>query len=215
MKRSIGENGMIISDLTDARILAALADRDSFASAARALGLPPATLSRRVSVMEDRAGLRLFERSSRTVQITEAGTVAARQAQAMVHAAEAADLDIDGLRTGPSGQIRLSAPVIFGQALLAPAIAGFLDTHPDCSVTVDLSDRHVDLINERFDVVVRIGPPENDDIIVKPLGVVHASLYQRVGDGRFILADHYDALQEKLGGARMKDSASSLSMEER
>ncbi|WP_299744370.1 LysR substrate-binding domain-containing protein [uncultured Tateyamaria sp.] len=168
---------MIISDLVDARILVELRQCGSFAGTARVLKVPTTTVSRRIAKMEERAGLRLFERTSRKVCITEAGEVAAHQAQRMVAAAETAELTIDGLRAVPSGTVSISTPTIFGQALLAPAAAGFLAAYPECALEVDLSDRHVDLIEERFDAVVRVGPPENDEIIAKPLGTVFASLF--------------------------------------
>lgn len=169
---------MILSDLTDARILTTLRGTGSFAGTARALRLPTTTVSRRIAKMEERAGLRLFERSTRQVCITEAGEVAADHAAQMLQEAEAAELSIDHLRGAPAGRVALSTPVIFGQALLASVASGFLQAYPDCTLEIDLSDRHVDLIEERFDVVIRVGPPENDEIIVKPLGVVYANLYR-------------------------------------
>lgn len=168
---------MIISDITDARILSALRACGSFTGAADVLRLPTTTVSRRVAKMEDRAGLRLFERTSRAVRITEAGTVAADHAIRMLSQAEAAELSIEALRDRPLGPVAISTPVIFGQAILAPVATGFLRAYPDCTLEIDLSDRHIDLVEDRFDAVVRIGPPESDEIIAKPLGVVFAGLY--------------------------------------
>ncbi|MGC3872289.1 LysR substrate-binding domain-containing protein [Halomonas sp. GXIMD04776] len=169
---------MIINDLTDARILAELRNRLSFVDTARALKLPAATLSRRVAGMEQRAGLRLFERSSRVVRITEAGLVAANHALQLLSEAETVDLRLDNLRDKPSGTIRISAPVIFGQAIFGSVVTDFLNRYPDCDLDIALSDRRVDLVEENVDVVVRIGPPENDDLIARSLGTAHAGLYQ-------------------------------------
>ncbi|MEM8691966.1 MAG: LysR family transcriptional regulator [Pseudomonadota bacterium] len=172
------KNGMIIADLIDARILTELHKTGSFAGAARALRLPSTTVSRRVARMEDRTGLRLFERTSRRVQITEAGEVAARHAAQMLVEAETAEVSLDHLRGKPSGIVAVSTPVIFGQSILAPVAAQFLKQYPDCALEIDLSDQHVNLIEDRFDVVVRIGPPESEEIIAKHLGVVFAGLYR-------------------------------------
>ncbi|MFQ6547460.1 LysR substrate-binding domain-containing protein [Aestuariibius sp. 2305UL40-4] len=169
---------MIIGDLIDARILTELRNRGSFNGAARALRLPTTTVSRRIAKMEERAGLRLFDRTSRSVRITEAGIVAAGHATEMLTQAEAADLSIDNLRERPAGLITISTPVIFGQASLGPIMTGFLRRYPECAFSVDLCDRHVDLVEECVDVAIRIGPPEDDEIIIKPLGVVFAYLYR-------------------------------------
>ncbi len=168
---------MIISDLIDARILAELRRQGTFAGAARALRLPSTTVSRRVARMEERAGLRFYERTSRSVRITEAGEVAALHAEEMLEQANAAELTLDRLREKPAGCVAVSTPVIFGQAILAPVVATFLADYPACRLEVDLSDRHIDLIEDRFDVVVRVGPPADDRLIAKPVGVVFAGLY--------------------------------------
>lgn len=172
---------MIIADLTDARILAELRRQGTFAGAARALRLPTTTVSRRVAKMEERAGLRFYERTSRSVRITEAGEVATVHAAEMLGQAQAAELTLDSLREKPVGCVAISTPVIFGQAILAPVVASFLARYSDCALDVDLSDRHIDLIEDRFDAVIRIGPPVDDRLIAKPLGVVFAGLYAAPG----------------------------------
>ena len=171
---------MILADFTDARILVELREHLNFAQAARRLGLPPATVSRRLMRMEARAGLRLFDRTTRSVNVTEAGTLAAAHAEQIIAEAEAVDLSFERMRDTPAGTVRLSTPVIFGQAILGPIVTGFLRAYPLCDLAVDLSDRHVDLIEETYDVAIRVGPPSDETLVARALGTVCAGLYRAV-----------------------------------
>ena len=172
---------MILADFTDARILVELRDCLSFAEVARRLHLPPATVSRRVMRMETRAGLRLFDRTTRSVNVTEAGDIAAGHAEQIIAEAGAVDLSFERMRDTPAGTVRLSTPVIFGQAILGPIATEFLRAYPSCDLSVDLSDRHVDLIEENYDVTVRVGPPNDEALVVRSLGTVCAGLYRSRG----------------------------------
>ncbi|GAB5467512.1 MAG: LysR family transcriptional regulator [Rhodospirillales bacterium] len=168
---------MILSDLVDARILVELRDRLSFAAVARALRMPPATVSRRVMRMEARAGVRLFERTTRSVAATEAGLLSAEHAARILGEVEAVDLSLAAMRAIPVGTVRLTTPTIFGQALLGPLVATFLARYPRCDLAIDLSDRHADLVDEAFDVAVRVGPPGEEALVARALGLVEAGLY--------------------------------------
>ena len=172
---------MILADFTDARILVELRDCLCFAEAARRLHLPPATVSRRVMRMEARAGLRLFDRTTRSVNVTEAGDIAAGHAEQIIAKAGAVDLSFERMRDTPAGTVRLSTPVIFGQAILGPIVTEFLRAYPGCDLAVDLSDRHVDLIEENYDVTVRVGPPNDEALVARSLGTVCAGLYRSSG----------------------------------
>ncbi|MGP1397101.1 MAG: LysR substrate-binding domain-containing protein [Inquilinaceae bacterium] len=169
---------MIIQDLSDARILVELRDRLNFAEVARTLRIPAATVSRRLMRMETRAGVRLFDRTTRSVSATEAGRLAAGHAEKMLGEAEAVDLSLDTMRKTPVGTVRATTPVIFGQALLGPVVVAFLKAYPACDLAIDLSDRHADLVEENYDVAIRIGPPGDESLVVKPLGLVEAGLYR-------------------------------------
>lgn len=172
---------MIIDDLIDARILVELGNRLSFAAVGQALRMPPATVSRRVMRMEARAGLRLFERTTRSVAITQAGALAAEHAARILSEAEAIDVSVASLRETAVGTVRLTTPVIFGQALLGPVAVDFLQDYPLCDLEIDLSDRHADLVDENYDVAIRIGPPADDTLIARSLGLARAALYRRSG----------------------------------
>ena len=175
---------MIIGDLTDARILVELRNRLSFAEAARSLNIPAATFSRRVARIEEQAGLRLFERTTRSVSVTAAGNVAVAHAERIVAEADAVAMSLDAMRDTPVGRVRVSAPVILGQALLGPIVAAFMRANPRCDLTLDLENRHVDLIEENFDVAIRVGHPGHGDLIARPIGHVEAALYRAVRPDR-------------------------------
>lgn len=169
---------MIIDDLTDARLLIELGTQLSFKLAARRLLMPTATASRRLARMEARAGIRLFERTTRTVSATPAGALAIHHARALLSAAEAIDVSITAMHADATGTVTLTTPVIFGQALLGPVISQFLDRFPLCDLAIDLNDRQMDIVNDGFDLAIRVGPVGDDTLIVRPLGTVSAGIYR-------------------------------------
>ncbi|QFT31995.1 HTH-type transcriptional regulator DmlR [Labrenzia sp. THAF82] len=186
------ENGMIIEDLIDARILVELHNRLSFAEAAKALGIPPATVSRRIMRMEDRAGLRLFDRTTRSVCPTEAGSLAVNHAQRMISEVEAVETSLSSMRDAPVGTIRITTPTIFGQALLSPIVSKFLAQFPACDLHIDLADGHINLAEEGYDAAIRVGPIVDDTLVARNLGTVRAGLYRRSGAPDLDLKDLSD-----------------------
>lgn len=170
---------MIIEDVADARILVELHNRLSFVEAARALGIPAATVSRRLMRMEDRAGLRLFDRTTRSVNPTEAGVLAVNHADRMISEVEAVEFSLSSMRDVPVGTVRITTPSIFGQALLGPIVTKFLEEYTDCNLQIDLSDAHTNLVEEGYDAAIRIGPVIDESLIARPVGEARAALYRR------------------------------------
>ena len=164
--------------LSDARLLVAVSENPSFAEAGRRLGLPPATVTRRIAAMEAAAGLKLFERSTRSVRHTDAGEIMVDHARLLLEAAESAEMSIETLRDTPRGRIRVTAPVILGQSLLGPIAGTFLKKHPDCDVFLDLSNNRVDLVADGFDLAIRVGPVGDGDLVARKLGTASAALYR-------------------------------------
>lgn len=169
---------MIIDDLMDARLLVELGKQLNFGMAARKLSMPTATASRRLARMEKRAGVRLFERTTRMVSATAAGKLAIHHAHKLVLEAEAIDISVAEIEADATGTVRLTTPVIFGQALLSPVIERFLVQFPLCRLTIDLTDRPVDLIEEGYDLAIRVGPVVDDLLVARLLGRVSAGLYR-------------------------------------
>src|SRR5690348_18275910 len=118
--------------------------------------MPKSRLSKRVSQLEDRLGVRLLQRTSRRFAITEAGERFYRHVESMVGEARAAMEDLESMRGEPCGVVRMSCPVSFAQSLLAPLLPKFLELYPRVRLNLLASNRRVDVIGEGFDVAVRV-----------------------------------------------------------
>ncbi len=133
--------------------------------AARASKRPKASLSRRVMELEADLGVRLFERGSRSVRLTEEGELLlARTAGPLGEIAEAGELLRDG-RAQPRGRLRVNVPAVFGQVLLGRLAAGFALAYPEVRLDVTMEDRAVDLVAEGYDVVVRLNPKPDSSLV--------------------------------------------------
>lgn len=174
---------MIIQNIEDAYAIVKAAKAGSFANAARQMNMPVATFSRRIAKMETLAGVRFFDRTTRSLQITEVGKLIAQHAQRMIDEAQSAQSLIESLRDAPSGTLNICAPLTFGQGMLSDALSKFLKTYPQCKATVELTNRQVDIVNEGFDISIRAGKPGNMDVIAKKLCHLRAGFYCRT-DGK-------------------------------
>ena len=142
----------------------------SFTAAADALSLPKSTVSRQVSRLEDRLGVRLLHRTTRTVKPTEAGQMLYDRAQRIVADIQEAEELVARNQAVPRGHLRVTAPLSFGHLYLGPLIAAFMAAHPQVTVDVDLSDRKVDLVEEGDDVAVRVGILDDSSLVARRLG---------------------------------------------
>lgn len=149
----------------------------SFRRAALSLGIPNSTLSRRVSELEKGIGLRLLHRSTRKVEITEAGQLYFERCKKIIEEARVAHEQLDTLLLQPKGLLRASLPVDFATTYLAPLIAEFSETYSDIQFEFDLTPRNVDLVSEPFDVAIRIGNPVDSPLIARQLVTLTPSLY--------------------------------------
>ncbi len=138
-------------------VFRAVAQDSSFAAAARALNTSPPTISRVVGELEDDLGVRLFNRSTRQVSLTEEGEDLLRRGMALIDEFNAITEEIRERREVPRGHLRISSVVSFGQEHVAPSIPAFMDKHPGVTVELDISNRRVDLIQEHFDLAIRVG----------------------------------------------------------
>lgn len=139
-------------------------------SAGRVLSIPRTTISRAIARLEMTLGTQLIERSPRKIRLTELGEVFFQHCQRVVQDIEEAEAAIGTLRGVARGRLRVAAPVTFGRSLLSPAISGFLQTYPDISLELELTNRKVDPAEEGFDFVIRLGPLEDSSLIAKDLG---------------------------------------------
>jgi DNA-binding transcriptional LysR family regulator len=146
-----------------------VAEHLSFIAAANVIGTSPSTISRKVSRLEDALGLRLFERTTRRVALTEAGRLYHAQCVQIVNHLANADAMIASLNSEPNGQLRVSFPIAFGRLQLSAIISEFLDTYPKVKVEANYTDRFVDLIEESYDAVVRIGSLPDSNLVARKI----------------------------------------------
>lgn len=178
-----------MQDLNDMLFFAEVVDRGSFAAAGRALNIPKSKLSRRVADLEGRLGVRLLQRTTRKLSLTQAGEVYHRHCVAMREQAEAADEAVAQVRTEPRGTVRVTCPVTLAQTTIGPVLPRFLAAHPQVRIDMQVSNRVVDLLQEGVDVAIRVRSNLDDSgsLIVKNLGptrsllVASPQLVQRFG----------------------------------
>ena len=144
-------------------------DRGSQAAAARELGLTPAMVGRYIQGLEDRLGTRLLNRTTARQSLTEAGAAFYARASAILEQLEEADTVVSERQAEPRGTLRVNAPMSFGSRYLAAAVAEFCERCPGVQVELVLNDRVVDLIEEGYDVAVRIGQLADSGLVARRL----------------------------------------------
>jgi LysR family transcriptional regulator, regulator for bpeEF and oprC len=146
------------------------AESESFTAAGRVLGLTPSAVSKAVTRLERDLGVRLFQRSPRAVTLTAEGAEFYAQCKGLVDSAAGARALVSGSRGRPWGTLRVSAPVAFGQFVLSKALGEWLKRFPEVKVHLVLGDRVPDLVEERFDVAIRLGEPPDSRLIAHLVG---------------------------------------------
>ena len=161
-----------MEDLNDLYFFASVVQYGGFSAAARTIGVEKTRLSRRIAALEKRLGVRLLQRTTRALALTEAGQRFYDRCLATVEGAQAAFDSVAELRREPAGLVRLSSPVLLTQRCLAHALPGYMAKHPKVSVFVEPTDRTVNVIEERFDIVIRAKPVIEDvaGLVAKTLG---------------------------------------------
>jgi DNA-binding transcriptional LysR family regulator len=167
-----------MQDLNDMLYFAEVVDRGGFAAAGRALGIPKSRLSRRVAELEERLGVRLLQRTTRKLSLTEAGELYHRHCVAMREDAEAAEEAVSQVLTEPRGTIRVTCPVTLAQSSIGRLLPLFLERHPHVRIDMQVDNRVVDLVQEGIDVALRVRPTLDDSgsLVVKNLGVTYGVL---------------------------------------
>ncbi len=162
--------------LDELSVFLAVLDAGSLAAASRRLRRSAPAVTRVIATLETRMGVRLIERTTRKLAVTDAGRRLAEEARTVLAAYEAAVLrDAGETLRGP---IRISAPVVFGRRHVAPLLARFLEDHPEVTADLVLNDRNLDLLDEGIDVAVRIGALADSSLVARRVGEV----------GRYVVA---------------------------
>ncbi|MFW5330824.1 LysR substrate-binding domain-containing protein [Hydrogenophaga sp. ZJX-1] len=161
-----------MQDLNDMLLFAEVVERGGFAAAGRALGLPKSRLSRRVAALEAQLGVRLLQRTTRKLSLTEVGEAYLRHCQALRESAQAAADTVAQVQTEPRGTLRVACPVTLAQTVLAELMPAFLARYPLVRVEMLVSNRVVDLVEEGLDVALRVRTTLDDSgsLVVKRLG---------------------------------------------
>jgi len=149
-----------------------VAETRSFSEAAVRMHASKSVISRHVSALEAELGARLFHRTTRSLTLTEAGQGYFERATRILADLEEASLAVSQLQSAPRGRLRVNAPMSFGFLHLAPALPDFMALYPELSVDVAMNDRFVDLIDEGFDVAVRIGVMDDSSLIARRLAPI-------------------------------------------
>lgn len=158
-----------LADMADLALFVHVVDQRGFTAAARRLGLSKSAVSKRLDALEKRLGLRLLQRSTRAMSLTEAGQqLYARAAQAVALIDEARQL-AGGLGDAPRGRLRVTASVTFGKLCLAPLLPEFLARYPEIRVELALLDRFVDLVDEGYDLALRLTRQPPPLVVARPL----------------------------------------------
>ncbi len=155
--------------LDDALIFTRVVECHSFTQAAQGLGMQKSTVSRRIALLEERLGVRLLNRTTRKLRLTEVGQAYyERCRQIMLDFAEA-EQAVMQLQQEPSGLLRITAPIEFGQLFLGRVLGDFMRQYPLITAEVELTSRHVDPVEEGVDIVILVGQPQDSTLIARKL----------------------------------------------
>ncbi|MEG3129443.1 LysR family transcriptional regulator [Pantoea cypripedii] len=163
--------------LNDMALFVEVAKAMSFTRAAEVSGIPGSTLSRRISQLEKAIGLRLLHRTTRRVELTEAGQIYYQRCKRLVDEARLIHEQLGDMLEQPEGVIRVSLPVDFAAIFLTPLLAEFAGLYPGIQFEMDLTPRRADLISEGIDVAIRIGEPAMSNLIARKLMQFHGQLF--------------------------------------
>lgn len=146
-----------------------LIEQGSFSAAARHMSLTKSVVSKRIAKLEQELGVQLLYRTTRTLTLTEAGRAFFTHAKAVYQAVATAEESIVGLGKNLSGNIKVSVPTISGELILPKVINEFNQKYPDINIDMDLDNRFVDIVNERFDLAIRTGVLPDSSLIARKL----------------------------------------------
>ena len=166
-----------IRDLNELAVFTYVVEHGGFTAAAEATQLPKSNISRRIASLEERLGVRLLERTTRKVHVTEIGDIYYRHCRRMLDEADDADLYVEQAMEIPRGTLRVSATVYVGQHLLAPMAAEFISQYPEVQFELIWTNRLIDVIDEGFDLTIRIGALQDSSLVARRLGQWRLFLY--------------------------------------
>jgi DNA-binding transcriptional LysR family regulator len=184
-------------DLNAARVLVRVVQEGSFRDAARALGMPKTTVSRKVAELEEQVGAQLLQRTTRTLALTDAGAAFVEEAEGAIARFEAAEAAVTELQREPRGKLRVTTTVPIGELFLGPIVCAFLQAYPEVEVMLHLTDRPVDLVAERFDVAIRAGALPDSTLVAR---LLNSGAYRIVASPAYLEAHGTPSTPAELTG---------------
>lgn len=157
-----------LDSLSSFNVFVQVAETRSFVTAGRLLGVSASAVGKSVSRLEQRLGVRLFHRSTRSITLTAEGLLFLERSRRILAEIEAAEAELSQNNATPRGRLRVSLPLVSG--LVLPVLADFMAAYPEIQLDLDFSDRLVDVIEEGFDAVVRTGEPQDSQLVARRLG---------------------------------------------
>ncbi len=149
------------------QVFVRVVETGGLSAAGRALGLAPSSVSRRVGELEDLLGVRLLQRTTRRLSLTEAGETYYERSRDIVRAVDEANLAVTGERAGPSGVLRITVPASVARRHIAPAMAAFQARYPAVRIVMSVTDRIVDIVGEGLDVAIRVGQLDDSSLMAR------------------------------------------------
>lgn len=162
-----------MSELEEIRVFVQLVESQSATKAAERMDVAVSAISRRMKDLETRLGVQLVRRTTRRMNLTDSGTLYYRYCRQILDDIDEARQAVTSTKKELSGSLKIATPLTFGASHMAPAIAAFVHSHPEIMIDVDMSDRRVDLIEEGFDLAIRVGELEDSTLIAKRLAPVN------------------------------------------
>ncbi len=162
---AFNDHNQVMDRLKQIESFVAVASKGSLTNAAHAEGVAPAVIGRRIDALEARLGVKLLVRTTRRITLTHEGSAFLENCQRVLAELASAEASVTEGGVKASGHLRVTAPGGFGRRHVAPLVPRFLDQHPDVSLSLNLSDRVVDMVNEGFDCAVRVGDLPDSSLI--------------------------------------------------
>ena len=151
------------------RVFLAVAKHQNFSQAANELGMSAPAVSKHIQNLEEQLSVKLFNRTTRKVNLTEEGALYASRIGKVIEDLEEAENEIHDLKACPTGHLKVNAPTAFGSRCLVKPLVEFANKYPNVTLDIDFDDRHIDVMAEGYDVVLRIGTLEDSSLIARKL----------------------------------------------
>lgn len=151
------------------QVFVSVAESGSFSESARRLGLSQPSVSRQINTLEEHLGVRLLQRTTRQLSLTEAGHIYYEKAKQIQNDVIEAGLSISGFKESPSGVLKIAAPVTWADVIIAPYMSEFLEHYPDITLDIECNDNFQNVVEEQLDLVIRVGTLIDSSYIAVPL----------------------------------------------